>query len=156
MLRMALTFDCTLVGYFATPTAPPWWASEVEGYMDGQVRRVVVEVMRAPKGDPRPGSPEDHQGGANPWAAWSSDHFASTLSAALALREADARAGALGFAYAAVLGFTLVYAGEHYVADLLLGALVALALSRPAAQSTGGRTSAAMTSPAPAAQQSQR
>src|SRR5438270_3459721 len=96
--------------------------------MDGQVRRVVAEVMRALKGQSRPGSPEDHQSGANPWAAWPSDHFASSLSAAIALWETDSRAGALGFAYAAVLGFTLVYAGEHYVTDLLLGALVALSI----------------------------
>lgn len=127
-MRMALTFDATLVGYFATPTAPPWWASEIEGRMDREVRRVVVEVMRAVKGDPRPGSPEDHKPGANPWAAWPSDHFASALSAAIALAEADPRVGALGFTYAAALGFALVYTGEHYVTDLLLGASLALAI----------------------------
>jgi membrane-associated phospholipid phosphatase len=64
--------------------------------------------------------------GSNPWAAWPSDHFASALSAAIALAEADARAGAIGFAYTAVLGFVLVYTGEHYVTDLLLGAALAL------------------------------
>lgn len=127
-LRMALTFDSTLIGYFATPTAPPWWASEFEGRMDGQVRRVTAEVMRAIRREPRPGSPEDHEPGSNPWAAWPSDHFGSALSAAIALAEADARAGMLGFAYAAALGFTLVYTGEHYVIDLLLGAGVALAI----------------------------
>jgi hypothetical protein len=42
------------------------------------------------------------------------------------LAEADARAGAIGFAYTAVLGFVLVYTGEHYVTDLLLGAALAL------------------------------
>ena len=35
--------------------------------------------------------------------------------------------GALGWGYAATLGFALVYLGEHYVTDLLAGAaLVAL------------------------------
>jgi membrane-associated phospholipid phosphatase len=126
--RMALTFDSTLIGYFAVPTAPPWWASEMQGHMDGQVRRVTVEVMRELTHQPRPGSPEDHQSGSNPWAAWPSDHFGSALSAAIALAEADPRAGALGFAYAAALGFTLVYTGEHYVTDLALGAGVALAI----------------------------
>lgn len=127
-LRMALTFDSTLIGYFATPTAPPWWASEIEGRMDGEVRRVTVEVMRALQAKPRPGSPEDHKSGSNPWAAWPSDHFGSALSAAIALAEADPRVGALGFAYAAALGFALVYTGEHYVIDLVLGASVALAV----------------------------
>jgi membrane-associated phospholipid phosphatase len=125
-LRMAVTFDATLVGYFATPTAPPWWASEVEGRMRGQVRRVNAEVMRALRDKPRPGTSEEHNAGSNPWAAWPSDHFASTISAAIALAEADRRAGALGFGYAIALGFALVYSGEHYVSDLLLGASLAL------------------------------
>lgn len=124
--RMAATFDATLIGYFAVPTAPPWWASEFQGRMGGEVRRVNAEVMRALQGECRPGTPQDHVSGSNPWAAWPSDHFASALSAAFALAEADARAGAVGFAYAGALGFVLVYAGEHYVADLLLGAALAL------------------------------
>jgi membrane-associated phospholipid phosphatase len=127
-LRLALTFDSTLLGYFATPAAPPWWASEIEGRMDGQVRRVNAEVMRALRGEQRPGTPEDHRAGSNPWAAWPSDHFASAISAAIGLSEADARAGALGFAYAGALGFALVYSGEHYVTDLILGGLLALAI----------------------------
>ncbi|MBA2459089.1 MAG: phosphatase PAP2 family protein [Gemmatimonadales bacterium] len=36
-----------------------------------------------------------------------------------------AAAGALGLLYAAGMGFALVYLGEHYVADLLGGILVA-------------------------------
>jgi membrane-associated phospholipid phosphatase len=127
-VRMALTFDSTLVGYFAIPTAPPWWASEFEGRMGGEVRRVNAEVMRALRDERRPGTPDDHKSGSNPWAAWPSDHFASALSAAIALSEADRRAGAAGFAYAGALGFALVYTGEHYVIDLLLGAALALAM----------------------------
>lgn len=126
--RLALTYDATLVGYFVVPTAPPWWASEIEGRMDGEVRRVNVEVMRALQGERRPGTPDDHRAGSNPWAAWPSDHFASALSAAIALAEAEPRAGVLGFGYAAALGFALVYSGEHYAADLLLGATLALAI----------------------------
>jgi hypothetical protein len=136
-LRMALTFDATLIGYFAIPTAPPWWASEVEGHMDGEVRRVTVEVIRGLRDEGRPGSPDDHESGANPWAAWPSDHFASALSAAIALAEADRRAGALGFAYAGALGFTLVYTGEHYVIDLVLGGALALAIHGAATVLTG-------------------
>jgi membrane-associated phospholipid phosphatase len=136
-LRLALSFDSTLIGYFAAPTAPPWWASEIEGRMGGQVRRVNAEVMRALKRQSRPGRPEDHISGSNPWAAWPSDHFASALSAAIALAEADRRAGALGFAYAGALGFTLVYSGEHYVIDLILGALLALSIHAAGALVSG-------------------
>jgi membrane-associated phospholipid phosphatase len=127
-LRLGLTYDLTLVGYFAVPTAPPWWASEIQGKMDGRVRRVTAEVMRGLQHEPRPGTPKDHKSDANPWAAWPSDHFASALSTAIALAEADPRMGAAGFGYAAALGFTLVYTGEHYVSDLILGAGLALGI----------------------------
>jgi membrane-associated phospholipid phosphatase len=150
-LRLALTFDLTLVGYFAAPTAPPWWASEVEGRMGGEVRRVNAEVMRAIQGEPRPGTPQDHNSGSNPWAAWPSDHFASALSAAIALAEAEPRAGAVGFGYAGLLGFALVYSGEHYVTDLLLGALLTLAIHGAGTLLTGrgGRLLEAAVQPGP-------
>jgi membrane-associated phospholipid phosphatase len=127
--RIAMTFDSTLLGYFLTPTAPPWWASEMEGRMHGQVRRVTAEVLRALQHESRPGSPADHRSGSNPWAAWPSDHFASALSAAIALAEADRRLGVLGFGYAGALGFTLVYTGEHYVTDLTMGGALALGVN---------------------------
>jgi membrane-associated phospholipid phosphatase len=127
-VRLGLTYDSTLLAYFAVPTAPPWWASEIEGRMQREVRRVTVEVMRALQRKPRPGRPDDHVSGSNPWAAWPSDHFASSLSAAIALAEAEPRAGALAFGYAGALGFTLVYSGEHYAIDLILGAVLALAI----------------------------
>ncbi len=38
------------------------------------------------------------------------------------LAEIGPLPGALGYGYAATLGFALVYLGEHYVADLLAGA----------------------------------
>jgi hypothetical protein len=57
-------------------------------------------------------------------------HFATTLMAALLLDETGPLAGALGFGYAATLGFALVYLGEHYVADLIAGAALTLAVRR--------------------------
>jgi membrane-associated phospholipid phosphatase len=63
----------------------------------------------------------------NPWAAMPSLHFATSLMAAIHLAEIGPLAGTLGGAYAAALGFALVYLGEHYVTDLAAGAaLVAL------------------------------
>jgi membrane-associated phospholipid phosphatase len=49
---------------------------------------------------------------------------------AILLSERNPRLGALGSSYAALLGFALVYLGEHYVADLLAGALLALAVNK--------------------------
>jgi membrane-associated phospholipid phosphatase len=57
-------------------------------------------------------------------------HFATSLMAALLLAEVGPLAGAVGSAYAATLGFALVYLGEHYVVDLLAGAVLTVAVRR--------------------------
>jgi membrane-associated phospholipid phosphatase len=44
--------------------------------------------------------------------------------AATLLAEVGPIAGALGWTYALTLGFALVYLGEHYVADLVAGAVL--------------------------------
>ena len=125
-LRLGATFDATLLGYFAAPTAPPWWASEREGRMGRAVRRVTLEVVKDVRGDPRPGI--DHSPGANPWAAFPSDHFASSLMAAAVLADSSPRGAAAAGLYALALGFALVYTGEHYVIDLIAGAMLAAAV----------------------------
>jgi hypothetical protein len=60
--------------------------------------------------------------GGNPLAAMPSLHFATSLMSARLLREAGAVPGAIGWTYAVLLGFALVYLGEHYVVDLMAGA----------------------------------
>jgi membrane-associated phospholipid phosphatase len=121
-VRQGATFDLTLLGYWLVPSAPPWWASEKQRRMDGHVQRVPTRVARDLRGEPL--EQEDVQG-SNPWAAMPSDHFASALSAAATLREVSPALGAAGLAYALLLGFSLVYLGEHYLADLLAGAALA-------------------------------
>lgn len=130
-LRLAATYDATLLGYFLVPTAPPWWASEKAGRLDGEVHRVTLEVLRALRGKHRPAP--DHESGSNPWAAMPSDHFATALSTAFALGEVDRRAGVIGWTYALALGGTLVYTGEHYVIDLIAGGALALGVHGVAA-----------------------
>ena len=68
--------------------------------------------------------------GGNPLAAMPSLHFATSMMAALLLAEVGPVAGALGFSYAAALGFALVYLGEHYVVDVLAGAALTGAVRR--------------------------
>jgi membrane-associated phospholipid phosphatase len=125
-LRQAATFDLTLLGYWLVPTAPPWWASEKEGLMDGNVQRVTTRVGRDLRGEPLE---QDDVEGANPWAAMPSDHFAAALAAALTLHELSPVAGAAGLGYALALGFALVYLGEHYVADVIAGGALAVAVA---------------------------
>jgi membrane-associated phospholipid phosphatase len=134
--RLAATFDLTLVGYWLIPTAPPWWVSEKTGRLGGDVRRVMAEVASWLKGERNPTEGE-HELGANPFAAMPSDHFASAATTAMLLAEQDPRLGALGWCYALLLAFALVYLGEHYVADVLAGLALAIAVDhagRPLAQ----------------------
>jgi membrane-associated phospholipid phosphatase len=125
--QMAAVFDLGCAVYFAVPTAPPWWASE-QGLTDEEVRRIMVEV-----GEPTWGEawePMYEALGGNPWAAMPSLHFATSVCAALSLAEAGRVEGALGWGYAATLGFGLVYLGEHYVTDLIAGAALVAAVRR--------------------------
>ena len=125
--QMAAVFDLGCAVYFAVPTAPPWWASE-NGLTGEEVRRIMVEVGEGTWGSAWP-KMYDALGG-NPWAAMPSLHFATSVTAALALAEAGKVEGALGWGYAGTLGFALVYLGEHYVTDLLAGALLVAAVRR--------------------------
>jgi len=117
--QLAAVFDIGCAGYFAVPTAPPWWASE-QGLTDEEVRRIMVGV----------GEQTWHSAwpkmyatlGSNPWAAMPSLHFATSTMAAISLSEAGRVEGVLGWSYALTLGFALVYLGEHYVTDLVAGA----------------------------------
>lgn len=117
--QMAAVFDAGAFGYWAVPTAPPWWAAE-QGLTKEPVRRIMVEV-----GEPLWGrywGPLYAALGGNPWAAMPSLHFATSMAGAVSLSEASPQEGAVGWAYALTLGFGLVYLGEHYVTDLLAGA----------------------------------
>ncbi|HEX5594183.1 MAG TPA: phosphatase PAP2 family protein [Solirubrobacterales bacterium] len=125
--QMAAVFDLGCAVYFAVPTAPPWWAAE-QGLTGEEVRRIMVEVGEETWGSAWP-KMYDALGG-NPWAAMPSLHFATSVTAALALSEAGKVEGALGWTYAGTLGFALVYLGEHYVTDLLAGAALVAVVRR--------------------------
>jgi membrane-associated phospholipid phosphatase len=124
---MSGIFDLGCAVYWAVPTAPPWWASE-EGHTDEKVRRIMVEVGEEQWG--RSWKPLYAFLGGNPWAAMPSLHFAASLMAAILLSEAGTAEGAAGWAYAAALGFGLVYLGEHYVIDLIAGVALVIAVRK--------------------------
>jgi membrane-associated phospholipid phosphatase len=124
-------FDLGASVYWLAPTAPPWFAAEAARERGGQelaVRRMMVEYGEYFWRD-RWGSLYSVFGG-NPLAAMPSLHFATSVMAALLLTEVSPVAGALGFSYAATLGFALVYLGEHYAVDLLAGAALTGAVRR--------------------------
>jgi PAP2 superfamily len=123
-------FDLGLIGYWALPTAPPWYAAEqgVLGPGEPGMRRLMREHGQAVwKG--AWGPLYDVLGG-NPLAAMPSLHFATSVMAAHVLADAGPVQGALGWSYAAALGFALVYLGEHYVIDLVAGLALAEGVRR--------------------------
>ncbi len=133
--RMYAVFDLGAVFYWSIPTAPPWYAalngrlteyltpSASPGSPVAAVRRMMIEYGEEFWGERWPAL-YDVLGG-NPLAAMPSLHFATSLMGAHLLSEVGPVAGAVGWTYAAVLGLALVYLGEHYVADLIGGALLA-------------------------------
>jgi PAP2 superfamily protein len=125
--QMSAVFDLGCAIYFAVPTAPPWWASEA-GYTGTEVRRIMVEVGEEEWGSAWPALYEAL--GGNPWAAMPSLHFATSLMAACLLAETGPAPGTAGWLYAGMLGFALLYLGEHYVIDLIAGAALVIAVRR--------------------------
>jgi membrane-associated phospholipid phosphatase len=145
--RVYATFDLGLIGYWAVPTAPPWYAARAGLLKDGrtpEVRRMMVEY-----GEQfwRSGwAPLYGVLGGNPLAAMPSLHFATSVTAAHVLAETGRTAGILGWTYALTLGVALVYLGEHYVVDLLAGLALAegVRVGAPVAAPLARRVSAAV------------
>jgi membrane-associated phospholipid phosphatase len=125
--QMAAVYNLGCAIYFLVPTAPPWWAGE-QGYMGGEVRRMMVEVGERTWGRHWPAMYRSL--GGNPWAAMPSLHFGTSLMAAILLAEGDRGRGAAGWAYVLTLGFALVYLGEHYVVDLAAGTAIVIAVRK--------------------------
>ena len=123
--RLAAAYHLTTPFYWLVPTAPPWWASESEGKMGAEVERVTRHVIREVRRKPRldldatPG---------NPWGSMPSDHISSAAITAMALSEISVLYGLLGWTYVALAGFAVVYLGEHYLIDVIVGLGVAEAV----------------------------
>ncbi len=123
--RMYAVFDLGAIFYWAIPTAPPWWAAahgRLEGREPVHARRMMIEYGPRFWGDLW--EPLYDVLGGNPLAAMPSLHFATSLMGAHLLSEVGPVAGAVGWGYAAALGLALVYLGEHYLVDLIGGAVL--------------------------------
>ncbi len=59
-----------------------------------------------------------------------SDHISSAAITAMGLAEVNALYGALGWSYACLAGFAVVYLGEHYVVDVIAGLAIAEGIRR--------------------------
>jgi membrane-associated phospholipid phosphatase len=121
---MAATFDAGVVTYWLVSTAPPWWAGQ-NGHLP-PVRRIMVEAGSEFWGELWQRLYDSL--GRNPFAAMPSLHFGTSVMAAHVLGQVGRKEAALAWTYAVVLGFALVYLGEHYVTDLVAGFALAEAV----------------------------
>jgi membrane-associated phospholipid phosphatase len=110
--------------FFLVPTAPPWFAGEIGqlagvrrimDYVGGSIHGSAYSSLYAALGEP------------NSVAAMPSIHMAVTFAMYLWGRHQWPRFAPLLLAYSGVMAASLVYLGEHYVADLLAGIACALA-----------------------------
>ncbi len=113
-----------LITYFAYPAAPPWWAALPEhGALIGPVDRISTNGWDALN---------LHSAGnmlnalqveaSNPVAAMPSLHTAFALFVVVFFLPAVRRRWwALLLSYPLAMTFTLVYSGEHYIIDVLVG-----------------------------------
>lgn len=117
-------FALGFAGYVLYPAAPPWMAAEFEAIPP--VYRVMGEAVQHVPGSASVGVVAARFD-VNEVAAIPSLHAAVPLLLVLVLVRLWGRRMLLTLLYPLTMGFNVVYAGEHYVVDVLAGYGVALA-----------------------------
>lgn len=121
MRRWCFLTAIALATYFVYPAAPPWWASQF-GYISDHVERLSSRGWSA-IGLSGTGRLLAHgQAGANSVAAMPSLHSAFALLLAVFFFSAvKKRWWPVLLLYPLAMTFTLIYCGEHYMIDVLIG-----------------------------------
>ena len=121
MRRWCFLTAIALATYFVYPAAPPWWASQF-GYITDHVERLSSRGWSA-IGLSGTGRLLAHgQAGANSVAAMPSLHSAFALLLAVFFFSAvKKRWWPVLLLYPVAMTFTLIYCGEHYMIDVLIG-----------------------------------
>ncbi|PZF85769.1 phosphatase PAP2 family protein [Jiangella anatolica] len=121
--RVLLLTYAGLATYVLLPAAPPWYASARTGDIDDPVYRLVGRGWNELGLRSANAWLSEAQGGANEVAALPSLHAGFSMLVAVTLWGLTRRwwLRAVIVAYPLSMAFTLVYGGEHYVVDVLLG-----------------------------------
>lgn len=121
-LAVVATMYAGLLLFFLVPTEPPWMAARsgalphvwrIMDVVGGRVDSETYEAFYESLGEP------------NSVAAMPSIHIAITFLLFLWARDFSPRLAIPALVYTFAMAFALVYMAEHYVLDLLIGALVA-------------------------------
>ena len=126
----------SLVGalvFLVFPAAPPWRASEV-GLLPDLVKIGTAQAAASPVDATR--SFISNMELPNPYAAVPSLHTAYSLLTFVFAFSWRRRIGWAFLAYPLVMWFTIVYFADHYVADIIVGAAMALTRGGPPAASS--------------------
>lgn len=109
--------------YFLFPSAPPWMAAR-EGYLPHLARPMVDVATQANQS--LFGSVYATIGASNDVAAMPSLHASYPFLAFVMFWPVSRKLGLLGLLYFALMSLALVYLAEHYVVDIIAGALCVL------------------------------
>lgn len=115
----ALLLGLGLLIYYLVPSDPPWYLA------DRPISRIMIGVGRKIFDGFYTGI-DRSIGEGNPIAAMPSIHFAIIVLLAAAFWSTGGLARWLTVVYAALMGVSLVYLGEHFVTDLAIGGIIAV------------------------------
>ena len=121
------TFYTGLVLYFLFPTVPPWLAADY-GALSGVSR--IMDYAGSQIDPETYHRLYDALGVPNAVAAMPSLHMGVTFAIYLFARDVSRRIAWALLAYSLLMGFSLVYMGEHYTVDVLVGMACALLVHR--------------------------
>lgn len=121
---LTLLLSVGLALYFLLPSNPPWMAPEAINSPSAPVVYRVMESIGKSLGGGLYNASYKVVGESNPRAAMPSIHMAITTLLIFPTWAVSRRWGAIMIVYALMMAFSLVYLGEHYVIDVLMGCAV--------------------------------
>ncbi len=134
LLATAILFALALMGFFVIPTSPPWLITEAAPKAEfaeiWRITHTVLSGLDLPfqlfnMGQGESGHISEVRLEPNAIAAMPSIHFASTALIVFPARRAGRLWAGVATIYATLMGIALVYLGEHYVLDIVVGGMLA-------------------------------
>lgn len=122
---MILLLGMGLAIYFLMPSNPPWMAPEPINSPTAPVIYRAMEQIGQQLGGGLYDASYKVIGESNPRAAMPSIHMAITFLLVFPAAAVSRKFGLIMFTYALLMGYSLVYLGEHYVIDVLVGCAIA-------------------------------
>lgn len=143
-LAIVGTMYLGLVVFVLLPTSPPWLAAQT-GSLPEVFR--ILDFAGSRVGADRYSSLYASLGAPNAVAAVPSIHMAITFALYLFARDHYRKWAPAALVYVAAMGFSLLYLGEHYVLDLLVGMGCASIAYLAARRFCNARAQSRMTNP---------